>query len=106
MPQRALGQNFSPFNNYIVAATTSSTNQVVVQPTLGQKCRDLTISNNSTGVAYIAWGQTTQTATSSNFAVLPGAIMTIDMGLNPVTNIAVLLATGSGNVYLSIGIGT
>ena len=110
MPQRSLGQNFAPFNNYVLAATTSSQNTVVTQPsttTGGKTCRDLYIYNSTAGVAFVAWGQTSQTAsTSTSFAVAPGAVMVIDMGDNPVTNIGIILGTSSGNVYFSIGNGT
>lgn len=104
------GKNFNPFNNYIVAASTTSANQVVAQPTGNDgapitAATDLLVANNTTGVAFISWGLVAQTATNANVAVLPGAIMTFDMG-TPATNVAVLLSTSSGNVYISIGTGT
>lgn len=105
MPQRSLNQNFLPYGNYTVAATATSQNIVVAEPTYGTPCTDLLISNSTTSVAFVSWGTTAQTATSSSFAVLPGAIMAVDTGTTPITNIAVILATGTGNVYLSIGIG-
>lgn len=106
------GKNFAPFNNYIVSASTSSANQVVVQPSaqseglpVGGGATDLLVYNATTGVAFITWGTTTQTATNAGVAVGPGAIMMFDMGI-PATNVGVLLSTGSGSVYISIGIGT
>lgn len=104
------GKNFSPYTNYIIAASTTSANQVVVQPTFNagspiNGATDLLVSNNTSGVAYVSWGLTAQTATSANIAIMPGAIMAIDMGL-AATNVAVLLSAGSGNVYISIGVGT
>lgn len=101
------GKNFSPFGNYTVNTPgASSTNTVVTQPTNGRVASDLTISNATNQIVFVAWGLTAATATTSSFAVMPGAIMTIDMALAS-TNIAVIAAaTSTGAVYLSIGLGT
>jgi hypothetical protein len=58
------GQNFNPYNNYIISASGTSANQVVVQPTAntGAIAKDLLVYNSTTAVAYVAWGTTTQTA--------------------------------------------
>ena len=108
------GKNFTPFNSYVISASTASANQVVVQPTqtgagtimpVQTPATDLMVSNTTGAVAYVAWGTTAQTATSSNVAVAAGAIEIFDMGV-AATNVAVLLASGTGSVDISIGVGT
>lgn len=106
MPQHVRNQNFSPFGNYAISATTSSTNQAVTQPTLGSIARDLYIYNPTSGIAFVAYGLTSQTAsTTTSFAVPPGAAIIIDTDI-ATTNVAVILSTGSGTVYISIGVGS
>lgn len=106
MPIRYLGQNFCPYQNIALAATASSQNSVFTQPTSGLTARDLYIANTTAVTAFVSWGTTAQTAnTSTSFAVPAGAIMTIDTDI-AVTNVAVILASSTGNVYLSIGTGT
>lgn len=107
MPQFNRGQNFSPFANFTVSASGTSQNTTVTQPTAGAPCRDLLISNGTTGTCFVKWGVGSQTATAAaDFAVLPGAIMTIDMGPLPVTGIGVITPSGTGSIYLSVGTGT
>jgi hypothetical protein len=105
--QRTL--NFQPTSNssnYTVAATNASTNQVVTQPNnTGLAGIDLLISNGAATVAHLRWGTVAQTAVTTDFAVLPGETMVVNMGV-AATNIAVILESGSGNVYLSLGIGS
>ena len=106
MAQQARGQNFTPYGNYAISATTSSTNQAVTQPSSGTGARDLYIYNPNAGIAFVAYGTTSQTAnTTTSFAVPPGAAMIIDMDVFA-TNVAVIMSTGSGTVYISVGTGT
>lgn len=98
--------NFQPFGNYAVTLNGSSQNTVITQPTtttgaLG--ATDLMISNGSNAVIYAVWGIGVQTADTTKFAILPGAIVMVNTGVN-VTGVAVIGA-GAGNVYLSIGVG-
>ena len=103
------GKNFSPFASYPISASTTSVNQVVSQPTFSvgmpiTPAQDLMVANNTSAAAFVAWGLTAQTATSSNVAVLPGEVAIFDMG-TAATNVAILLSTGTGTVYISIGAG-
>lgn len=99
--------NFNPFNNYTVSASNVSADQTVVQPTDASitGATDLLISNSTAAVAFVRWGTTTQTAVTTDFAVLPGAIVCVNTGI-AVTHVGVILASGSGSVYLSIGVGS
>lgn len=106
MPQRALGQNFQPYQIVVISASTSSANTSVTQPISGMKASDLCIDNPTTAICYVAWGTTTQTAFNTSFPVLAGSAAKIFTGLPPITNIAVLLSTGTGNITASIGVGT
>ena len=99
--------------SYTVSATTSNVNTAVNQPTAvagsagtGGGYTDLHVYNATTGVAFIAYGMTaaTATTTSADF-VSPGAEVIISMGV-PATNVAVILSTSSGSVYLAVGDGS
>lgn len=100
-------------SSYTLSATTSSQNTVVAQPTpvagtagfAGGYC-DLHVYNSTTGVAFIAYGTSAATATtSSGDFVAPGAEVVISMGM-PATNVAIILSAGSGNVYFAVGEGS
>lgn len=110
-----LTANFNPLLNYTIAATTSSTNQVIGQPPAvsgfagnGNGHLDIFIQNGSSGVAYVKWGMSAQTAVVGGLdsvPVMPGMAPVFHMG-EPATNVAVILGTGTGNVYVSIGSGS
>lgn len=108
--------NFSPKNcnadgNYTIAASTTGTNQVMQQPPSGtygaNGYNTILITNSASSAAFLSWGMTNQAGvvSTSSFQVPPGAVMTIDMGF-PATNIAAILASGTGNVYISLGNGS
>lgn len=104
------GQNFSPYANYTVSATTTSANQVVTQPSTGPAASVIEVSNNATGVAFVAWNSTAgtgATATTASYPILPGQTKLVNCGM-AVQNVAVILDTGttSAKVYVSIGNGT
>lgn len=98
-------KNFTPYASYTVSASTTSANTVVAQPAIGEAVTDFLVQNAASSTAFLAWGTTAQTATSAGFPVLAGSIMTISAGTVPITNIAVILESGTGNVYISTGAG-
>jgi len=106
-------KNFKGFgSSYTLAATTSSQNTVVAQPAavsgtagFAGGYTDLHVYNGASGTAFIAYGTSSATATTSSpDFVAPGAEVVIGMGM-PATNVAIILASGSGNVYFAIGEG-
>lgn len=108
--------NFSPKNctadgNYTIAASTTGTNQVMQQPPAATYGANgyitLLITNSSSSAAFLSWGMTNQAGvvSTSSFQVPAGSVMTIDMAF-PATNVAVILASGTGNVYISLGNGS
>lgn len=102
---RYTGKNFTPYETHAVSASTTSANQTFTQPAQGESARDLLVQNPTDAVVFVKWGTTAQTATASSFPVMPGAIMIIDTGTTPATNVAVLLSSGTGTIYLSLGVG-
>lgn len=107
-------QSFNPILNYTVAATTNNVDTTIAQPTAvagaagtanGHTC--LLVQNQASGVAYVDWGTTAQTAAVGGLGSLPvpaNAALLVDMG-GPMTHVAVILGSGSGSVYLSVGNG-
>jgi hypothetical protein len=107
-------KNFKGFgSSYTLAATTTSQNTAVSQPAavagtagFAGGYSDLEVYNGSTGVAFIAYGTSPATATTSSpDFVAPGAIVILNMGM-PATNVAIILSSGSGNVYFAVGEGS
>lgn len=101
-------KDFQPSLNYTVSASTSNATQTLAQPTgAGQGYNRIRIFNNSAAVAFVKWGNGTQTAVEDAIdcvQVGAGAIETFEMG-SPYRNVGVILASGasSGSVYLSAG---
>ena len=108
-------ENFYPQLNYTVSATTNNVNTVIAQPPAvagsagtGNGHCNLLVQNQSTGIAYVAWGMTAATAAVGGISSVPvpvGAAMVFGMG-GPMTNVAVILGSGSGSVFLSVGTGS
>lgn len=100
--------NFSPNSNYTIAASGTSTNIALTQPSEPGGSggnRDLQIFNSAAAPAFARWGEGTLTATTSDYVIAPGAIQVVRMGSN-YTSLAVILSTGTGNVYVSLGSGS
>jgi len=106
-------KNFKGANaSYTVAATTTSSNTVISQPSTtsgsgygSMGYSDLKIYNASTGIAFVSYGMSAATATTSSpDFIAPGAVEIISMGI-PATNVSVVLSSGAGNVYLCVGEG-
>lgn len=109
-------QNFFPILNYTVSATASSVPQAIAQPpnvtgSAGNAggYTDVMISNSTVAVAYASWaagGTAVATVGGLNCVPIPsGATMVFAMGI-PATSIAVILSTGTGNVFVSVGNGS
>lgn len=112
--------NFNPYlKSYTLAATATSQNTAVTQPTTGDSNNaiqqtagegagytDLLVYNASaSAVAFVSWGTSAATATLTSAAfVPPGTSRVFNMGL-AATNIAVILSTSTGNVYFAVGEG-
>lgn len=108
-------KNFKGYQqSYAIAASTTSANQVVSQPAKSTESAgygaggytDLHIYNATAGIAFISYGMSAATATTSSpDFVAPGAEVVIAMGI-PATNIAVILSSGSGYIYAAVGEGS
>ena len=104
---------FKPHSNYTISASSTSSNTALTQvtPVEGVTANAggntiLHIYNATGAVAYFTWGKSAQTATNAGFAIAPGAIETVDMGV-PATNLGCILEAGAtaGSVYVSLGSG-
>jgi len=87
---------FIPTGTVAVAASTSSV--VAALPGQGDT---LLIYNTTSGVAFVVAGPT---ATTAGYVVPPGARGLMKCGL-VATQVAVILSTGSGTVYVTQGTG-
>ena len=99
--------NFCPNQSYIISASTTTANQLIAQPSIpgGQPYTDLYVYNAAAAVAYIGWGTASNTAaTNANIAVAPGNTVILNMG-SGYNYVAALLASSTGNVYISVGNG-
>jgi hypothetical protein len=97
-------QNFTSRSAYTVAATGSSSNTALTQIAgSGGGNSDVVVYNASSAVAFLSFGMTSQTATTAApYQVAPGAVMAFNIGA-PYTNVGVILASGSGSVYIMLG---
>lgn len=85
-------------SSYTIAASTTSANQKL------QAARSVRIYNNSGSLAYINFGDINAVATSSHIPIPNGQteILMVPAGQE---YISVLLAAGSGNVFVTPGDG-
>jgi hypothetical protein len=83
-----------------VAASTTSADEAIA--TKGRT--QILVTNAATVLAYIKSGIGAQTATSADTPVLGNSAQTFTIPSNHDT-VAVLLASGTGNVYFTVGIG-
>ncbi len=81
------------------ASTTSANGALAGDTTVASSIR---VYNGSTAVAFIKYGSGAQTATSADLPVAPGATEIFNIGPS-VDNVAAILSTGTGNVYVTRG---
>lgn len=104
-------QNFQSNQNYTIVGSTSSQNQAFTQrditnPLNGAGMSAIRVANNATGVAFVRWGKGAQAAVAAtDDFVLPGEDIVFNMGYGN-DNFAVILPTGTGNIYVGIGNGS
>lgn len=112
-------ENFCPASAYVIAATTTSSNTALTQPpnvtgpvanTAGNSggYSTIVVYNAAAKVAYLSFGNASQTATASSlYQVPPGVQNTFDLTI-PATNVGVILESGASaaNVYLMLGTGS
>lgn len=104
-------QNFQPsqFLTFAAGAGSSAAAQTITQ-TLGDATNssplyDVRIFNASNGIAFVSWGGTSVIATTTTgIPVGAGLSEKFNMG-QPARGVAVILGTGTGNVYVSPGAG-
>lgn len=80
------------------AASTTSLNKTI-PPDVSSDCPCIRVFNEGAATAYIRWGSGAQTATAADVPV--GANSTAVFFIGQVQNIAVVLATGTANVYVT-----
>lgn len=85
-----------------VSASTTSASATWADNDKAGDC--LRVFNNTTAVAFLKYGLGTQTATTANIAIAPGAVEVIMIG-EAADTVAVILSTGTGSVYLTKGSG-
>ena len=91
---------FSPSATTTIAASTTS-----ASATLLGAGDVAVIYNSTTAVAFVLFGSGALTATAAAFPVPPSGRVIVQTG-GLVTNAAVILSTGSGNVYITLGSGS
>lgn len=89
-------------SNKTISASTSSASVTWSDSEMAGDC--LRVFNGTTAIAFIKYGNGAQTATSSDYAVAPGAVEVLAVGSNTNT-VAAILSTGSGSVYVVKGSG-
>jgi len=94
-------QSFTPAQNKTISASTSSASQSFTGGAI--TTTQVMISNETTSTAYVRWGVGAQTAVNTDTPVLGGTVQIFNKGL--ADTVAVILATGSGNVYITAGEG-
>lgn len=95
-----LTQPFRPAGTAVAAVTTTSANIPLVGS--GQA---LLVYNSTTAIAFFRLGRASAlSASMADTPVPPGGRMLVDAGPF-VTNAAVLLSAGTGNVYFTLGDG-
>ena len=92
-------QPFVPSGTVTIAATTASASAALSQGDT------VLIYNSSTGIAFVAFGNGSAAATIAGTPIPPGGSLMLYVG--PIVNTAaVILSTGTGNVYVTAGTGT
>lgn len=92
---------FAPFGTLTQAATTSSAGAALPRA----KDQTCVIYNATAGIAFCKVGAGAQTATAADYPVPAGGHRTIQLRESD-THAAVILSTGTGNVYFSVGDGS
>jgi hypothetical protein len=91
---------FKPLGTITLAASTTPASATL--PLTGDSLR---IVNTTSAIAYIALGKGTATATTGSYPVPPGAAALIAAGPY-IDAVAVVLESGSGSVFVTVGEGT
>lgn len=91
---------FRPLATVTLAASTTAASATL--PLTGDALR---IVNGTAAIAFVAIGKGTATATTASYPVPPGEAALIAAGPY-IDVVAVLLSSGSGNVYATVGEGT
>jgi hypothetical protein len=96
-----MNQPFRPAGTLTVAASTANARGALVGGG-----NSVLVFNSTTSVAFVRFGtDSTVTATAADTPIPPGLRMLVDAGPF-IQQAAVLLASGTGNVYFSRGDGT
>lgn len=95
-------KNFEGIESVVIAATTSSQNITFSNPQ--PYATDLRVANSTGSTCFVAWGVGTQIASSPIHPVLAGEDVVFNKGT--ATDVAVILLSGTGNVYLEQGYGS
>lgn len=102
MPNPFITAPFRPFGDGVVIPATVGTNRAALPRAMGQS---VVVSNPIAGsLAFIKLGSSTVTAATTDAVILPGTTR-IFSALEADTHIAVVLDTGAGNIYVSVGDG-
>lgn len=93
---------FSGAATVTIAVTTSSASVAIGNQTDvgGASVR---VANTGTGLAFIAFGKGSATATTSGLPILPGTVEAFEIG--SATYVAAITATGSTTLYFTPGMG-
>lgn len=98
----AFGPVDSTNGTVAIAAGTTSQDETLPGERQGNT---LQIFNNTSAVAFCTWGVGAQTAIAgASYPVAPGAVVVVNC-LPQIDTVAVILSSGSGNVYFTKGWG-
>jgi hypothetical protein len=90
---------FDPTASTSLAFSTTSAEVT----TLSASDNIVRIYNGGTGVVFIRWGTTAQTAVATDMAIAPGAVEVFTK--NNATRLAAIASSGSGTLYITTGNG-
>lgn len=90
---------FEPNASATLAVSTTSAEVTTLSATDNQ----VRLYNGTTGVVFVRWGTTAQTAVATDMAIAPGATEVFTK--NNSTRLAAIMASGSGSLYITTGTG-
>lgn len=96
-------QSFTPVETITVSASTT-TAAGAFSTGAGIAANAMVIKNPTTAVAFVRWGSGAQTAVATDYPVLAGEQAYVPKGIS-IANVAVILSTGTGNIYFTAGNG-
>ena len=99
-------ESFNPIGVAALINTTVASAQVSLPDRNRDENRQLQIANNSASWMFVKQGKdnTVVAVVDVDYAVAPGSVVVITLD-NNTTNIAAVLATGTGKAYFHIGQG-